>query len=47
MNVPQHQRSTGTHWQQFRRLMLLMTVVAFGTAGFAVWQWTLLLADQA
>ncbi len=38
MNVSQHQRSTGTHWQQFRRLMLLMTVVAFGTAGFAVWQ---------
>jgi hypothetical protein len=32
------QRSTGDHWRRFRRLMLLMTVVAFGTAGFAVWR---------
>jgi prepilin signal peptidase PulO-like enzyme (type II secretory pathway) len=32
------QRSTGDHWQRFRRLMLLMTVIAFATAGVAVWQ---------
>jgi len=32
------QRSTGDHWQRFRRLMLLMTVIAFATAGIAVWQ---------
>ena len=38
MNDSQPQRTTGTHWQRFRRLMLLMTVVAFGTAGLAVWQ---------
>jgi hypothetical protein len=31
-------RSTGDHWQRFRRLMLLMTVVALGTAALAVWQ---------
>jgi hypothetical protein len=38
MNDAQQQRKTGTHWQRFRRLMLLMTVVAFGTAGLAIWQ---------
>lgn len=32
------QRSTGDHWQRFRRLMLLMTVIAFATAGVAIWQ---------
>jgi hypothetical protein len=26
------------HWQRFRRLMALMTLVAIGTAGFAIWQ---------
>jgi hypothetical protein len=38
MNDAQQQRKTGTHGQRFRRLMLLMTVVAFGTAGLAIWQ---------
>ena len=38
MNSNQSQRSSSNHWRRFRRLMLLMTVVAFGTAGFAVWQ---------
>ena len=38
MNDSQQQRKTGAHWQRFRRLMLLMTVVAFGTAGLAIWQ---------
>lgn len=38
MNDSQQPRTTGTHWQRFRRLMLLMTVIAFGTAGLAVWQ---------
>jgi hypothetical protein len=38
MNDAQQQSKTGTHWQRFRRLMLLMTVVAFGTAGLAIWQ---------
>jgi len=32
----------GDHWRRFRRLMLLMTVLAFATAGIAVW---VLLAD--
>ncbi len=32
----------GDHWKRFRRLMLLMTVLAFATAGIAVWA---LLAD--
>jgi len=26
------------HWRRFRRLMLLMTIVALATAGFAVWR---------
>jgi hypothetical protein len=38
MNNDSNQRSSGNHWQRFRRLMLLMTIVAFGTAGVAVWQ---------
>ncbi len=38
MNSSESQRSTGDHWRRFRRLMLLMTAVAFGTAGFAVWR---------
>jgi hypothetical protein len=38
MNSDQSQRTSGDHWQRFRRLMLLMTVVAFGTAGVAVWR---------
>lgn len=32
------QRSNNDHWQRFRRLMLFMTVIAFATAGVAVWQ---------
>jgi hypothetical protein len=32
------QRTEGDHWRRFRRLMLLMTVVALGTAGLAVWR---------
>ncbi len=31
-------RRDGDHWRRFRRLMLLMTVVALGTAGLAVWR---------
>jgi prepilin signal peptidase PulO-like enzyme (type II secretory pathway) len=31
-------RTTGDHWQRFRRLMLLMTAVALTTAGVAIWQ---------
>lgn len=33
-----NQRSNNDHWQRFRRLMLFMTVIAFATAGVAVWQ---------
>lgn len=29
-------RTPATHWKRFRRLMLLMTVVAFATAALAV-----------
>jgi hypothetical protein len=29
-------RSSTDHWRRFRRLMLLMTVVAFATAGLAI-----------
>jgi hypothetical protein len=36
--LTQGQRTTGDHWKRFRRLMLLMTVVAFGTAGLAIWR---------
>jgi hypothetical protein len=32
------QRAPADHWRHFRRLMLLMTVVAFATAGLAIWQ---------
>ncbi len=32
------QRSAGDHWKRFRRLMALMTLVAIGTAGIAVWK---------
>lgn len=32
------QRTQGDHWRRFRRLMLLMTAVAFGTAGLAIWR---------
>lgn len=32
------QRPVEDHWRRFRRLMLLMTLVALGTAGFAVWR---------
>lgn len=32
------QRPPGDHWRRFRRLMLLMTVVALGTVGIAVWR---------
>lgn len=32
------QRAPADHWQRFRRLMLLMTCVAFATVGIAVWQ---------
>jgi hypothetical protein len=32
------QRPAGDHWRRFRRLMLLMLVVALGTAGLAVWK---------
>ena len=36
--TPSAQRELADHWKRFRRLMLLMTVVAIGTAGFAVWR---------
>jgi hypothetical protein len=32
------QKPPGDHWQRFRRLMALMTVLAFATAGFTVWR---------
>lgn len=32
------QRAPADHWRRFRRLMLFMTVVAFATAGLAIWQ---------
>lgn len=32
------QRASGDHWKRFRRLMLLMILVAIGTAGLAVWR---------
>lgn len=32
------QRAIGDHWKRFRRLMALMTAVAIGTAGLAVWR---------
>ena len=35
---PPASRTTGDHWQRFRRLMLLMTVVAVSTAALAIWQ---------
>ncbi len=44
MNPAPHQgdqpaeRSHGDHWRRFRRLMLVMTMVALATAGVAVWQ---------
>lgn len=31
-------RQGADHWRRFRRLMLLMTVIAVGTAGLALWQ---------
>lgn len=39
-NQPQSdpQRPAADHWRRFRRLMLLMTLVAFATAGLAVWR---------
>lgn len=37
-NLVPAQRPAGDHWRRFRRLMLLMTVVALSTAGVAVWQ---------
>ena len=33
-----HNRAPADHWRRFRRLMVFMTVVAFSTAGFAVWR---------
>jgi hypothetical protein len=40
MNPPPEsiQRPPADHWRRFRRLMLLMAVVAVGTAGLAVWR---------
>lgn len=32
------QRPIGDHWKRFRRLMALMAVVAFATAGIAIWR---------
>jgi hypothetical protein len=32
------QRPPKDHWRRFRRLMLLMTAVALGTAGIAIWK---------
>ncbi len=32
------QRPAGDHWRRFRRLMLIMTIVAFGTIGIAIWR---------
>jgi len=31
-------RQGADHWRRFRRLMLLMAVIAVGTAGLALWQ---------
>jgi len=31
-------RAPADHWRRFRRLMLLMTAVAFGTAALAIWR---------
>jgi len=31
-------RPPADHWRRFRRLMLLMTLVAFGAAGLAIWR---------
>lgn len=31
-------RPAGNHWRLFRRLMLLMTVLALGTVALAVWK---------
>ena len=42
MNPAPQPRADGDHWRRFRRLMLLMTVVAFATAGIAIWR---MLAD--
>lgn len=33
-----HQVPSQDHWRRFRRLMALMTVVAVGTASFAIWR---------
>lgn len=33
-----NQRAVGDHWKRFRRLMALMTAVAIGTAGLAIWR---------
>lgn len=35
---PSEQRPVEDHWRRFRRLMLLMTLVAIGTAAIAVWR---------
>lgn len=32
------QRPAGDHWRRFRRLMLVMTLVAVATIGLAVWR---------
>ena len=32
------QRPVPDHWRRFRRLMLLMTLAAVGTAAVAIWQ---------
>jgi hypothetical protein len=31
-------RPPADHWRRFRRLMLVMTLVAIGVAGLAIWQ---------
>ncbi len=32
------QRPADDHWRRFRRLMMIMTIVALGTIGIAIWR---------
>lgn len=32
------QRTPGDHWRRFRRLMLVMTLIAISTIGLAAWR---------
>jgi hypothetical protein len=35
--APASHRPVADHWRRFRRLMLVMTLAAFATAGLSVW----------